>query len=267
MKNILVVTFSLLAFFSCSKAPKPIHTAPEFLTQHGAALLEQSKVSSYLVNYDKLAWQTSDTLMKYEKNNFHGKVGAEWFGYQKGSQMLFVYGKFEDNKYLPFVRYTIAEDLTIQKTDVQDSTIEYRYAKAINTVYTEAVEIMKNIGHSFNSYVYTDSLSKTIRVHYLPALGDHFEIVYGNEFSFTLDSTASQVLARTSSKNPLQYFMLDSAKDVMIFNDTEGIPDIGFLYTAERWFHSSKGVLIKTPTSLFRLVKNDNGLAWIVIAE
>lgn len=267
MKKLLAISLVLLAFYGCSKAPKPAQTAPQFLTQSGPAFFEQTKVSSYLVNYDKLAWQTSDTLMKYEKNHFEGKVGAEWFGYQKGSQMLFVYGKFENNQYLPFMRYTIADDNSIQKTDVHDSLIEYRYAKAINTVHPEAIQIMGKIGHSFNSYVYTDSLSKTIRVHYLPVLGNHFEIVYGNEFSFTLDSTASSVLSKKSSQNPLQYFMLDSEKEVMIYNDTEGVPDIGFLYTAERWFYSSKGIIIKTPTNLFRLMKNSDGLAWLVVTE
>ena len=55
--------------------------SPEFIRLYGARFIQLTSLSNYLVEYDKLAWAASDTLMKYEKSGSDGRLGAEWFVY------------------------------------------------------------------------------------------------------------------------------------------------------------------------------------------
>ena len=253
---------------SCASNKPKVNNDSEFIKIHGHELFERQKLSSYLVMYDKLAWITSDTLMKYEKERMNGKVGTEWFAYKKGDNFIITYGKFVNGIYESFVRYTISDNNTIIKTNESDSLIEWKYAKAINLVSDSAFDIMNEQKYKYNWYVFSDSGTGNIKVLYLPEVGPNFEIVYGNEFSYTLNNSVDRIVTKEKSDRPLRFYMLNDKEDIIIYDRNEELPDIGSLYAIERWVNSKSNISVKTKKNLFTLMKtNKNEFAWVTVTK
>jgi len=254
---------SALLIVACSSSSKHIATSPEINNQ-AQEFFVNSSIATYLVDYDKMAWVTSDTLKKYHSDQMKIKVGSEWFGYRLNDKMYFVFGKYENNSYSKFKRYVLDGDRIIESNNGND-LIEELYGRAINIVIDSAYSKMSEIGHRFNWYVYQNKIDSSVVVYFLPSLGPNGELVYGREFSYVLTKNADSIVRVYDDFGKLNYYEPNVNTEITIADYNEKTPSIGNLYYAVRWSFLFGEVNIQTKSSFHRLIEFNGTKVWSTI--
>ena len=111
--KILKIFILLLILAFVSFGQKANNDTPKFDI---ADFNEKSKVAEWLVEYDLVAWKTTDELMKQDQKEIE-KLGAEWFCFQdKNGLWHAVYGKYENEKYDLVFDFTMDKNSKITRT-------------------------------------------------------------------------------------------------------------------------------------------------------
>jgi hypothetical protein len=263
ISKLICIIASAILLVACSSSSKHFEASPEINNQ-AQQFFVNSSIATHLVNYDKMAWVTSDTLKKYYSDQMKMKVGSEWFGYSHNNKMYFVFGKYENKSYSKFKRYVLDDERIIEAKDGSD-LIEELYAKAINIVIDSAYSKMRDIGHRFNWYVYQDKIDSSVVVYFLPSLGPNGELVYGREFSFVLTKSADSIISVYDDFGKLNYYEPNVNSEITIADYNEMTPSIGNLYYADRWGFLFGEVNIQTKSSLHRLIDHNGTKVWSTI--
>lgn len=147
--------------------------------------------SSWLYEYDAIAWWTSDSVLT-EPESERNKLGTEWFCFRDENKTWHaVYGKFADNKYDVVFHYEVDTNYVVRKTQSDiDTAITYPLARAMSKINLDTI-VKIQVRH--NSYVQQND-DNEIEIWYFPAFQTDNTAIWGSEYWFKFDSTGNKLL-------------------------------------------------------------------------
>ncbi len=157
------------------------------------ARLEQNLATArWMADYDRVAWGTTDLLVKEPKATLV-KVSPVWFCLEKDGRWYAVYGGLVSNGYeIAFCYRQIAKD-AFEKVKPPDFPDKDRYARAIALTLPEIQDITRRTTVRFNYYVRSEPAG--IAVYYLPAYQTDGKLAYGIQHSYVVDDTGGKVVS------------------------------------------------------------------------
>jgi len=153
------------------------------------------KVAEWLVEYDLVAWKTSDEVMKQDQSEL-AKLGREWFCFQDTNGLWHaVYGRLENDKFVLVFHFTMDKKQKIVKsTDKTEEEFLDLHAKALATASKHLSERLKDRGAPrFNQYI-KQNADKSFNVWLLPAFQTDGTAVYGGEAVYQIDKTGEKIV-------------------------------------------------------------------------
>lgn len=155
---------------------------------------KKAKVAEWLVEYDLVAWKTSDEVMKQDKAELE-KLGREWFCFQDKNKLWHaVYGKYENAKFNLVFHFTMDKDQKVAKSSEKiDADFLNLHAKVLTTANKTLSETLKDSdAPRFNQYI-RQNADKTFTVWLLPAFQTNGVAVYGGEAIYEIDKTGDKI--------------------------------------------------------------------------
>ncbi|MBC7900648.1 MAG: hypothetical protein H7070_11425 [Saprospiraceae bacterium] len=151
------------------------------------------EVVEWLVEYDNVAWKTTDVLMAQSKSEM-SKLGAEWFCFQdKNKAWHAVYGKLTDGKYDLVFHFVMDPASKITRTTEKiDQEFLDSHAIALKTATTKLAASIPADSPRFNQYIRRNE-DKSFNVWLLPAFQTDGLAVYGGEAVYEIDKTGGKI--------------------------------------------------------------------------
>ncbi len=224
----------------------------------------------WLVEYDYVAWVTSDVVMKEDREEL-AKLGAEWFCFKDSEGTWHaVYGKLENEKYDTVFHYKMTAKSKISRTkETIKPDFLNAHARSLDTARKRVNETFKGKkAPSFNQYIRQND-DESFDVWFLPAFQRNGMAVYGAEFIFRIDRRGEKILKETShiQKN-FRGFMAKPPREIWLdFEDTEK-PTLGAIFFV--WYYKSyfTKIFLETSKSVSSLVKDkEKGYFWVHVEK
>ncbi len=129
-------------------------TKPKAPTFDTADFSEKAETAKWLVEYDEVAWKTTDVLVDQDKSEMKN-LGQEWFCFQDAKMAWHaIYGKLENNKYTLVVHYLIGPQWKITRTqDKVDQEFLDGHARALVTAKKALIAKIPANSPTFNPYI------------------------------------------------------------------------------------------------------------------
>lgn len=256
-----ILLFTFVAFGQEKKEDVPTFDIADFS--------KKFEVAEWLVRYDLVAWKTTDVLLKKDKQQL-ATLGREWFCFQDNSDIWHaVYGKFENDKYKLVFHFKMDEESKIVQTDEKlDSEFLNLHAKAIKAANEKMYATFEDDNvPRFNQYI-RQNTDKTFDVWLLPAFQSNGLAVYGGEYIYRLDETASKIIKDESHfQGNFRGFKTGNPREVWIkYNELEK-PTLGaifFVWYYKRYFTK---INLETAKSVSSVIKIGDNYTWVHIEK
>lgn len=234
MKSILLAiifaAFTLVSFGQNTKGDKPNFDITDFD--------KKFEIARWLVEYDNVAWKTTDVLMTQDKKEIE-RLGREWFCYQdKNNLWHAVYGKYENGKYEAVFHFTMdgAEKIT-RSNEKTDGELFNLYAKSLVTANKQVTATVGTDAPRFNQYIKLNA-DKTFSVWILPAFQKDGTAVFGGEFIYTIDKTGEKIIKDESYlQNDFRGFKTNPPREIWLIYTEMEKPTLGAIFFA--WYYKS----------------------------
>ncbi|HUJ42970.1 MAG TPA: hypothetical protein VLW52_05110 [Opitutaceae bacterium] len=182
----LVLFFLVVPWFPISAAERPASAVPARPENQIQADLEQNlQTARWMVEYDHVAWATTDLLLKESKETLR-QVGPVWFCLKKDDGWYALYGSLRAETYDIAVCYREASRDKFEKVTPPDFPDKDRFARAISLTLPETLETTRRTTVRFNYFVRGER--DQIAIYYLPAFQTDGKLAYGIQYTFFLDS-------------------------------------------------------------------------------
>lgn len=111
---------------------------------------KKAQIAEWLVQYDEVAWKTSDVVMKESKEEL-AKLGGEWFCYQDSQSLWHAYyGKLTGDDFAPVFHYTFDRSRKITRLKENgDQKLLNSYAKALALAKAKLETVLSKGGSAF----------------------------------------------------------------------------------------------------------------------
>src|SRR5688572_22360335 len=111
-------------------------------------------VVEWLVEYDNVAWKTTDVLMEQPKAELE-RLGQEWFCFQDKNKVWHaVYGKLTGDKYEAVVHFEMDSDIKITRSSkAVDQEFLNKHAIALRTGLAKLIGTIPDGSPRFNQYI------------------------------------------------------------------------------------------------------------------
>ncbi len=192
-----LLTILILASLAIAQKPKP--EGPKFDT---ADFSKKFEIVQWLVEYDEVAWKTSDVVMTEAKTEI-AKLGSEWFCLQDAKKKWHAfYGKLTEAKFQAVFHYTFGPASKVTRSvESFDSKILDTHAIALATAKSKLLTSIPDGSPRFNQYIRKEP-NGTFGVWMLPAFQPDGTAVYGGEAYYSIDSTGTKILKEESYFKP-----------------------------------------------------------------
>ncbi|HRI04322.1 MAG TPA: hypothetical protein PLL77_11320 [Pyrinomonadaceae bacterium] len=261
---ILLSLLFISALTSSGQTPKT--SGPNFDT---ADFSKKSEIAQWLVEYDEVAWKTSDVLMTEDKTEI-AKLGAEWFCFQDGKKLWHaVYGKFANDKYDLVFHYLFDSAGKITKTtDTVDQKFLNTHARALTTAKSTLTAKIPANSPRFNQYIRQNS-DKTFNVWMLPAFQPDGTAVFGGEGIYQIDGAGSKIIADTSyfQKN-FRGFKTNPPREIWLDYREVEKPTLGSIFFVLYYKAYFTNIFIDNSKSTSSIIKDDKvGYFWVNVEK
>ena len=253
MKHILTVIFLAIFTFVAfgQKTGKPTFDVADFN--------KKFEVAQWLVEYDNVAWKTSDVVTTQDKKELE-RLGQEWFCFQdKNSLWHAVYGKYEKDKYDLVFHFTMDKTGNITRNyDKLDAVFLDSHAQALATANKLVISKVGNQAPSFNQYI-KQNADKTFTVWILPAFQTNGIAVYGGEFIYTIDQTGNKITKDESYfQGQFRGFKADKPREIWLDYIEKDKPTLGAIFFV--WYYKQyfTNIFINNSKSTSTVVQNGN---------
>ena len=260
---LIILIFALASFGQAKKNGGPDFDIADFN--------KKMEVAEWLVEYDLVAWKTTDVVVKEDKAEI-AKLGREWFCFQDEKGIWHaVYGKYADGKYRQVFHYTVGTDSKITKTDKQiDADFLNLHGRALATANKEMLSNFEKTDGlpRFNQYIRQNS-DQTFDVWLFPGFQPNGYAVYGAEFIYTIDKTGSKILKDESyMQENLRGFKTGNPREIWLkYTETEE-PTLGAIFFV--WYYKPyfTKINLETSESISWVTKLDKlSYSWIHIEK
>ncbi|MGC2235212.1 MAG: hypothetical protein WA584_03575 [Pyrinomonadaceae bacterium] len=263
MKNILLFLIFTALSFSVFGQKKD---APNFDI---ADFNKKAETAEWLVEYDNVAWKTSDVVMTQDKKELE-RLGKEWFSFQdKNNLWHAVYGKYENDKYDMVFHFTMDGAGKITRiSDKIDADFLNAHARALATAIKEMTLKVGNDTPKFNQYI-RQNADKTFSVWILPAFQTNGVAAYGREFIYTIDRTGGKIIKDDSYfQGKILGFKVDKPREIWLDYRKTDKPTLGaifFVWYYKQYFTNIYIDNAKTTSTVFK--NGDTDYIWVHVEK
>lgn len=226
------------------------------------------EIAQWLVEYDNVAWKTSDVVMQQDKKDLE-RLGPEWFAFKDNNGVWHaVYGKLGEKGYETVFYFVMDQTGKITKSDSKLSQeVLDAHARALATGRTKLVASISEDSPRFNQYI-RQNPDKTFSVWLLPAFQTNGVAVYGGEGIYSVDATGKKLLKDESYFQPkFRGFKSTPPREVWLdFKDIKK-PSLGAIFFV--WYYKPYFTQIFIDTEKFTstTIKTDRGYIWTHIEK
>lgn len=260
--SFLVVSLLLSLSFGQSTQP----TKPIFFDI--ADFNKKFEVVEWLVEYDNVAWKTTDVLMALPKAELAG-LGAEWFCFQDKNKVWHaVYGRLTGSKYEIAVHLEMDANQKITKS-IQKIDQEFlnKHALALKTGREKLEATIAEGSPRFNQFV-RQNPDKSFSVWLMPAFQPNRMTVYGGEAIYAVDATGTKILKDDSYfQAGFRGFKSEPPREIWLNYSELEKPSLGSIFFA--WYYKTyfTKIFIENAKSTSTVMKNDSGYIWVHVEK
>jgi hypothetical protein len=229
------------------------------------AFSEKVALAEWLLKYDAVAWQTSDSVMARPAAE-RERLGNEWFCFQaEDSSWHAVYGRYEHPTYELVFHYRMDAGGTIHRSSQPlDTAFLQAHARALQTANRELLSLKASVNIRFNQYI-RQQADSTFTVWIFPAFQPNGYAVYGGEFCYVLDAGGANILAdRSYRQGVFRAFAVDEPREITLDYSELEQPSLGAIFFSwyyKRFFTSIRIETRHHTTTPFR--QEDNSFTWL----
>jgi hypothetical protein len=261
-----ILAVVLLLFSSISYAQKSKDIGPKFDV---ADFNKKFEIVQWLVEYDEVAWKTSDVVVTEDKAEI-AKLGTEWFCFQDDKRLWHaVYGKLADDKFQPVFHYTLDSGSKIARsTEKLDQKSLDAYANALSTAKVKLKASLAKNSPLFNQYIRKET-DGTLGVWMLPAFQSDGTAVFGGEAFYSIDSTGTKILKEESYFQPsFRGFKTAPPREIWLNYQELEKPTLGTIFFV--WYYKSyfTNIIIDNAHSTSSIVNaGKDGYIWVHVEK
>lgn len=234
-KNHFLITIIFLVISMTAVSQVPVARVAKFDANDFSKKFETAR---WLVEYDEVAWKTSDVLLTEDKAEI-AKLGREWFCFQDAEKKWHaVYGRLDNNKYVPVFHYTFDRTGKIASSSEKlDGEFLTSHANALSTARTALKEKIPVNAPVFNQYILRNP-DKTFQVWMLPAFQPNGVAVYGGEGVYKIDAAGTRVVEDHSYfQKEFRGFNSDPPREIWLDYTELEKPTLGAIFFV--WYYKS----------------------------
>lgn len=265
MKNILKITFILLftltVFGQKTKTSEPKFDAADFN--------KKFETAKWLVEYDEVAWKTSDEVVKQSEEELK-RLGAEWFCFQDSNGLWHaVYGKYEKGKFDLVLHFTMDKTSKITKSkETIENEFLASYAIALITAQNKMREKIPADSPAFNQYIKRNA-DKTFNVWLFPAFQRNGLAVYGGEFVYSIDAKGEKIISDESYyQGDFRGFPTGKPREIWLNYSELKKPTLGSIFFV--WYYRDyfTKIFIENTESTSTLIRDkEKGAFWVHVEK
>ncbi len=254
------VLFAIVLASCISFGQNTEKTEPNF---DNADFTRKFEVVRWLVEYDNVAWKTTDFLMTQDKAEIE-KLGTEWFCFQgKNKTWHAVYGKLTSNKYDPVFHFLLdpASKITRSEEKVDQEFLD-SHARALSTARQKLATSIPANSPKFNQYIRRNP-EKSFTVWMLPAFQTNGLAVYGGEAVYEIDKTGSKITKDESYfQEGFRGFKSEPPREIWLNYREQEKPSLGAIFFV--WYYKDyfTKIFIDNAKSTSTVIKAGNQYIW-----
>jgi hypothetical protein len=226
------------------------------------------QVVEWLVEYDNVAWKTTDVVMALPKAELE-RLGQEWFCFQDTNKVWHaVYGKLTEDKYDPVVHLEMDAKEKITRSDQKiDQQFLDRHALALKTGRDKLTATIPADSPRFNQFI-RQNPDKTFSVWLLPAFQPNRLTVYGGEAIYTVDASGLKILKDESYfQKDFRGFMSEPPREIWLNYREMEKPSLGAIFFV--WYYKAyfTKIFIDNAKSTSTAIKAGDGYMWLHVEK
>lgn len=262
----LIGAFAILVMALCiAGQQKPQPKGPNFDI---ADFNKKFETVEWLVEYDEVAWKTTDVLMTLDKSVLE-RLGQEWFCFQdKDGMWHSVYGKLTAGKYDVVVHFKRDKAGKIAKSEAKtDQTFLDAHAAALATGRAKLTATVPADSPRFNQFI-KQNKDKSFTVWLLPAFQPNRMAVFGGEAIYQIDATGTKIIKDESYfQKSFRGFMSEPPREIWLTYREHEKPSLGAIFFV--WYYKQyfSQIFIDNARSTSTVIKAGDGYMWTHIEK
>lgn len=262
MKKLFAILFTVFLTTSLF-GQKPNVDGPKFLDTD--SFHKKTETAAWLVEYDRIAWVSTDELMKQDKKDIE-RLGSEWFCFQdKDNRWHAVYGKLADGKYEMVFHFTVNADKVVKIEEKVDAEFLNKHATALATARAKLLTSIPAQSPRFNQYI-RQNVDKTFSVWLLPAFQTNGVAVFGGEGVYTIDANGTKILKDESYfQKDFRGFKASPPRAIAVDYREIEQPTIGGVFFV--WYYKPyfTSIHLDTANITSTVIKTEAGYMWVSV--
>lgn len=225
-KGLIFACLLILVFFFSNK----IYAQREKLSD---AFIRNFEMVRKLESYSNAAWFVSKSIVK-EPDSIISQLSSDWFCYPAEEMCWYaVYGKWENDKYIPLLNYEVDTNWVIKRNFAKDTITVDQLSQALRVAKNHYATLVEVPPIDLNWFVIQDK--KNINVIVLPAIQSDGSMVYGYEYHIIISQKDMTVKDTMQYYSELLYYKPDKEKDIELKYNECTTPSVGAIYFA--WYY------------------------------
>jgi len=221
------------------------------------------EVAEWLVEYDNVAWKTTDVVMEQPKSEL-ARLGQEWFCFQDKNKVWHaVYGKLTGEKYEAVFHFEMdLNDKITKSTQPIDQDFLNKHAVALRTGRAKLTSTIPEGSPRFNQYIRQNS-DKSFSVWLMPAFQPNRTAVFGGEAIYTIDVTGTKILKDESYfQKDFRGFKTDPPREIWLNYSEMDKPSLGAIFFVWYYRQYFTQIFIQNAKSTSTAIKTPDGYIW-----
>ncbi len=264
MKRLLIAPIILIVCLSVlGQRPSD---GPKFIDL--ADLAKKQETAAWLVAYDNVAWQTTDTVLQQEKKDLE-RLGQEWFCFRHTDGLWHaIYGKFVDKKYELVFHFVMEANGKISKSNTKiDQSFLDVHAGALALGNAKLRSTIPADSPKFNQYV-RQNPDKTISVWFFPAFQTNRVAIYGGEAIYTIDAAATKIIKDESYfQRDFRGFKTEPPRKIRVDYPELKQPTLGAIFFSWYYRNYFTEIMIDNSESSTFLTQVDGKHIWTTVEK
>ena len=228
--------------------------------------VKRARVAEWLFRYDKIAWITSDMLVKEPKET-RDKVGRDWFCFEYNGTWYALYGKFDpqtDSMNTAAVKYVLRNDSFERTEETLPSKKVDALARALFTARTRVDSTLILSKIRYNQYVRPLDDDRT-EVWWFPAWQPDGRLFVGTEYRIVTKNEGRSIVEESISKNQLHETRPKQNEQLIFPDDQNDVPSIGSILAVliVKKGVGQAGIRSREFTSMLVDMPGEKGVSWV----
>ena len=254
----------LVVSFAIGQNAKP--AGPKF---DNVDFTKKFEIVEWLVEYDNVAWKTTDVLVASATKEERDRMGREWFCFKDKNKIWHaVYGQLNEDKFDAVFHFEMDSAQKIKRsTEKIEQAFLDSHARALRTANEKLSAHTPPGSPRFNQFI-RQNADKTFSVWMMPAFQPDRTAPYGGEGIYTIDASGTKILKDESYfQISFRGFKADPAREVVLdYTDMEK-PSLGAIFFV--WYYKPyfARIVISNEVTMSSVIKSPEGYVWLHVVD